>query len=136
MNIDQILAIPDVMERVSFYKEQSEKFIDMVKKHTTITGNVICTDLRGVDTIYVGNRFLVYSIYPEQNVSVWIVDGRAKLNCAIAVGYSILNRTCEADVGELMLKHGGGGHKMVGTCQVPYEEANEAIADIIKTLAK
>ena len=136
MNIGEILAIPDVVERVDFYKDQSEKFVEMVRKHTTITGNVISTDLRGVETIFVGNRFMVYSIYPEQNVSLWIVDGRAKLNCAIAVGYSILNRSCETDIGELMLKHGGGGHKMVGTCQVPYEKADEAIADIIKNLTE
>jgi nanoRNase/pAp phosphatase (c-di-AMP/oligoRNAs hydrolase) len=134
MSIDEILEIPDVKERVEVYKEQSEKFEAMVREHTTIRENVICTDLRNVETIYVGNRFMVYSLYPEQNVSVWIVDGRAKQNCAIAVGYSILNRTCDADIGDLMLKHGGGGHKMVGTCQVPYDKADEAIEDILETL--
>jgi len=134
MGIDQILAITDVKERVKVYREQAEKFKGMVGKHTKVTDNVICTDLRGVDTIYVGNRFMIYSIYPEQNVSVWVVDGRMKQNCAIAVGYSILERTCTADVGALMLKHGGGGHKMVGTCQVPYDKADEAIADIVGSL--
>jgi len=134
MNIEQILELSDVAERVKVYKEQSEKFEAMVREHTTVKGNVICTDLRGVPTIYVGNRFFVYSLFPEQNVSIWIVDGRNKQNCAVAVGYSILNRTCDKDIGALMLKHGGGGHKMVGTCQIAYDEVDKAIEDIVSHL--
>jgi len=90
--------------------------------------------LRGVETIYVGNRFIVYSLYPEQNISMWIVDGRNKINCAIAVGYSILNRTATVNVGDLLLGYGGGGHKQVGTCQVPYEESDKVIAELIEKL--
>ena len=134
MKIEQILSLPDVSERVKVYKEQSEKFEAMVRKHTKIIDNVIYTDLRGVDTIFVGNRFMVYSLYPDQNVSLWVVDGRMRQNCSIAVGYSVLNKTCNTDIGALMLKHGGGGHKMVGTCQAPYEKADEAIKDIIDVL--
>lgn len=132
--VDEILALPDVKERVELYNEQTALFTDMVEKHTTIKENIIITDLRGVDTIYTGNRFMIYSLYPEQNVSLWIVDGRAKQNVSIACGYSILNRTCTVDIGALMLKNGGGGHKMVGTCQVPYEEADQAIAGIVEAL--
>ena len=130
MKIEEILELPDVKERVDMYFDQIEKFKSMVEKHTTIKNNVIITDLRDVDTIYTGNRFMIYSLYPEQNVSMWIVDGKQKQNVSIAVGYSILNRTCTADIGKLMLKHGGGGHKMVGTCQVPYDSANEVINEI------
>jgi len=134
MNIDQILEIADVAERVKLYREQSALFEAMVREHTIIRDNVIFTDLRDVSTIYVGNRFMVYSLYPEQNVSVWVIDGKMKQNCAIAVGYSILNRSCTSDVGALMLKHGGGGHVMVGTCQVDYDKADDAIEDIIENL--
>ena len=130
MKIEEILDLPDVKERVDMYFDQTEKFKSMVEKHTTIKNNVIITDLRDVDTIYTGNRFMIYSLYPEQNVSMWIVDGKQKQNVSIAVGYSILNRTCTADIGKLMLKHGGGGHKMVGTCQVPYDSANGVINEI------
>jgi len=132
--VEEILALPDVMERVELYNKQTELFTEMVHKHTTIKDNVIITDLRGVETIYTGNRFMIYSLYPEQNVSLWIVDGRAKQNVSIACGYSILNRTCTIDIGALMLKNGGGGHKMVGTCQVPYEEADQAISSIVDAL--
>jgi muramidase (phage lysozyme) len=116
------------------YFEQDAFFKEMLTAHTRTDGNVIITDLRGVDPIYTGNRFLIYSLFPEQNVSVWAVDGRDKQNCPIAVGYSILNRTCKADVGALMLKHGGGGHVQVGTCQVPYNDADRVIGDIVESL--
>jgi len=133
-NIDEILDDPDVKERIELYFEQNTLFKKMLKDHSRVDGNVIITDLRNVDPIYTGNRFLVYSLFPEQNVSMWIVDGRDKLNCPIAVGHSILNRSCKTNVGSLMLKHGGGGHFQVGTCQVSYKYADATIEDIIRIM--
>ncbi|WP_186843746.1 exopolyphosphatase [Acetobacterium tundrae] len=136
LSIDEILELPDVKERVELYWEQSKLFSDMVKAHTHVVANVIVSDLRDMETIYTGNRFMIYSLYPEQNVSLWIVDGKQKQNVSIACGYSILNRTCNEDIGKLMLKYGGGGHQMVGTCQVPYDDADltiKAIIDVLKT---
>ncbi len=132
--IDQIMEMEDIKERVVLYKEQSEKFVEMLRKYTTIEKNLIVTDLRGVETIYTGNRFLIYSIWPNQNISMWIVDGREKINCPIAVGHSILNRTSKTNVGSLLLKYNGGGHKQVGTCQVPYEEADKVIKELVKKI--
>lgn len=129
-NIDEILEDPDVKERVALYFEQDKLFREMLDKYTRIDGNVIITDLRGVETIYSGNRFVVYSLHPEQNISMWIVDGRNKQNCPIAVGHSIINRTSKTDVGALLLKYGGGGHKQVGTCQVPYDDADKVIGEL------
>jgi nanoRNase/pAp phosphatase (c-di-AMP/oligoRNAs hydrolase) len=127
-DIDEIMANPDVKERVELYFEQDALFREMVGKYTRIDGNVIITDLRGVETIYTGNRFIIYSLYPAQNISMWVVDGRGKQNCPIAVGHSILNRTSKTDVGSLLLQYGGGGHHQVGTCQVPYDDADKVIA--------
>ncbi|MDH8677329.1 exopolyphosphatase [Fusibacter bizertensis] len=134
MSIEEILELDDVKERVDLYFEQDKLFKEMVKKHTTIDENVIITDLRDVTPIYTGNRFLIYSLYPEQNVSLWIVDGKQKQNVSVACGYSILNRSCQVDIGSLMLSYGGGGHKMVGTCQIVYADANQAIDAIVKAL--
>lgn len=122
VDTQEILTLPDVKERIDVYWEQTEKFKTMLKEHTVVDGKVIITDLRGVDPIYTGNRFLIYSMYPDQNISVWIVNGKGGMGCSAAVGYSILNRTCTIDVGSLMLKYGGGGHKAVGTCQ--FDNAN------------
>lgn len=134
MPIEEILELPDIAERVELYFEQARLFEEMVKSNSEIHGNVLLTDLRDVETIYSGNRFMIYSLFPDQNVSLWVVDGKQKQNVSIACGYSILNRTCDADIGKLMLKYNGGGHKMVGTCQVPYKDADKSISEIIASL--
>ncbi|MEG0170003.1 MAG: exopolyphosphatase [Anaerorhabdus sp.] len=137
--IEDILGLPDVQERVELYWQQNDMFIKMVQEHTHIENKTVISDLRGVDPIYAGNRFLIYSLYPEANLSVWIVNGKGGLGCSAAVGYSVLNKTCTMDVGNLMLKYGGGGHKVVGTCQFTDEEMNtklESLIDEIKVLNK
>jgi len=130
-SINEILEMPDVKERLAVYFEQTNLFKEMLEKVVKADGKVLLADLRGVDTIYSGNRFMIYTLYPEQNISIWVVDGKNKANCAITVGYSIINRTATVDVGSMLLKYGGGGHKQVGTCQVPYDEADRIIQEIL-----
>ena len=134
MTTDEILNLSDVKERIEVYYEQTEKFKEMVKEHTVVDGNLIITDLRGVDPIYSGNRFMIYSMYPEQNISAWIVSGRGGHGCSAAVGYSIMNRTCTIDVGKLMLKYNGGGHKKVGTCQFSDENMGTELDKMLDEL--
>ncbi|MFA9380395.1 MAG: exopolyphosphatase [Acetanaerobacterium sp.] len=134
MTIEEILQLPDVSERSSLYFEQTALFDEMVKRHTILDESAIVTDLRGVEPIYTGNRFYIYSLYPEQNISVWIVDGKGKRGCSAAVGHSILNRTSKVDVGALMLRYGGGGHRVVGTCQFPDETMEEQLAQLIQDI--
>lgn len=134
MKIDEILNLPDVAERVKLYREQNALFKTMIEKYTKVDGNVIITDLRDVSPIYSGNRFLVYSMYPKKNISIWMVDGKNKQNCVFAVGHSIINRTSKTDVGALMLKNGGGGHAKVGTCQVPYAEADSVLKKLVEQM--
>ena len=129
--IEDIMMMPDVKERVDVYYEQEKLFHEMIKKVTRLDDNVIISDLRGVDPIHVGNRFLIYTLYPEQDISIWIIDGREKINCVITVGYSVVNNSATVNVGSMLLKYGGGGHKEVGTCQVPYDDANRVIEEII-----
>lgn len=130
----EILNLPDVKERIAVYHEQTTKFMEMVKLHTRIEGDVIISDLRGVNPIYTGNRFLIYSLYPEQNISAWIVSGKGNQGCSVAVGYSIINRTSNIDVGSLMLKFGGGGHKAVGTCQFNEDKIQELLPKLLEEL--
>ncbi|MCL2391583.1 MAG: exopolyphosphatase [Oscillospiraceae bacterium] len=132
--IIEILQNPDVQERIKLYFEQDALFKEMLEKYSRVDGNIIITDLRDVETIYTGNRFLIYSLFPKQNISIWIVDGRAKQNVAIAIGHSILNRTCFTDVGDMVLKYGGGGHFQVGTCQVPYNDADKILTEMIASI--
>lgn len=132
--LDEILKIPDVAERIEFYNKQTAKFKEMLLAHTEQKANVIVTDLRGVQPIHTGNRFLIYSLFPEANVSVWLVDGHSNQTLPIAVGHSILNRSCKTDIGSLMLRYGGGGHKQVGTCQVALENADSIVSEIVSHL--
>lgn len=134
LSIEEILALSDVKERVTLYYEQNQTFKDMITKYTKTDKNVIITDLRGIEEIFTGNRFLIYSLYPEQNVSIWLVDGKNRQNCAFAVGHSITNRTSNTNVGSLMLKYNGGGHPKVGTCQVPYEDADKVLEELLATM--
>jgi nanoRNase/pAp phosphatase (c-di-AMP/oligoRNAs hydrolase) len=132
--IEEILQMPDVKQRVEVYFEQNDLFIKMVRDHSTTVGSAVVTDLRNIKTIHAGNRFLVYTLFPEQNISVWVVDGRMNVNSVITVGYSIVNRTAKADIGSLMLRYGGGGHRMAGTCQTACAETARILDEIVSEI--
>lgn len=134
MSTEEILKLPDVVERIDAYFEQAALFKEMIAAHTRTEGNLIISDLRGVDPIYSGNRFMIYSMYPEQNISAWIVNGKGGEGCSVAVGYSILNKTSSVDVGSLMLKYGGGGHKKVGTCQFSNDNMESELPKLLDEL--
>jgi hypothetical protein len=134
MRVEQILRLPDVQERVRRYLEQEGPFRQMLREHATMHGSAVVLDLRGVDEIKPGNRFTIYSLFPEANVSVQIFDGKGKQNTVLACGHSILNRTCTADIGSLMLRYGGGGHRAVGTCQVPHADGDMVLEEVVASL--
>jgi len=129
--IDEILSLPDTLERAELYRVNDQKAQEFFRQHSRIDGPVLITDARGVEELPPSNRFLAYSLFPETNISIRMIDGRGKEFVAISVGYSILNRTATLDVGSLMLRYGGGGHKKVGTCQVPYEQADRVLNELI-----
>lgn len=131
-SIDEILLLPDTSERIAMFRVNDQKARDFLEQHSKIYGPVVVTDARGVEVLPPSNRFLIYSLYPETNVSIRMIDGRGKEFVAISVGYSILNRTATVDVGSLMLRYGGGGHKKVGTCQVPYDQADKVLKELIE----
>jgi len=133
-SIDEILRNPDVAERVRAYQEQNAKFRQMLQQHSHVRGNVVVLDLREVETIWSGNRFLIYALFPQQNVSIQAMQGRDRQNIVFAVGHSVLNRTCKTDIGSLMLRYGGGGHRGVGTCQVAHEDAERVLDELVAQL--
>lgn len=134
MTIGQILANPDVQERVLAYRDSNSKYRKFLEETGRIEGDAIILDLRGKKDVPKGNRFMEYTLFPDQNISVRLADGRNGEFVMISVGGSIINRTLKIDIGELMLKHGGGGHKKVGTCQVSPAKADEVLADILQVI--
>ncbi|MGB7183271.1 MAG: exopolyphosphatase [Burkholderiaceae bacterium] len=134
LTIEEILQMSDVIERVNLYREHEKLAADQIKRCTTVFDNVVVLDLRNEETIYATNRFVIYALYPHSNVSVHVLWGLKQQNTVFALGKSITNRSSEANIGELCLSHGGGGHMAAGTCQVANEVADETRTAIIRKL--
>ncbi|MDH5561514.1 MAG: exopolyphosphatase [Deltaproteobacteria bacterium] len=134
--VEEILDLEDVKERTKRYFEQQELFKDMLKRCCTIKENLIISDLSEENTIYCGNRFLVFALYPQQNIELRIMQGKDKQNMVFTCGHSIINKTSKTNVGKLMLKYNGGGHDKVGTCQVSHDGYQKALQEITETIIK
>jgi nanoRNase/pAp phosphatase (c-di-AMP/oligoRNAs hydrolase) len=130
-DIDEILQLPDVKERVDLYHHQAEAFIAQLRRCTVVRGAVAVIDLRAEQVIHAGNRFMVYALYPDCAVSAHVLWGKQRQNTVVAVGKSILNRVATVDIGALMLTYGGGGHANAGTCQVPHDDADRVVTEIV-----
>jgi nanoRNase/pAp phosphatase (c-di-AMP/oligoRNAs hydrolase) len=133
-DIDRILQDPDVAERVALFREQNHLCAAQLWRVAQVRGDVVVVDLRAEEVIHAGHRFLVYALFPQCRVSAHVLWGKQRQNTVIAVGKSIIDRSCRADIGRLMLVYGGGGHRNAGTCQVPHDEAERVLAEIVEAL--
>ncbi|MFI5280856.1 MAG: exopolyphosphatase [Gemmatimonadales bacterium] len=132
--VDDILKLPDVHERVHVYREHQEPFRAQLTRCSKVHKNLVEVDVRGEETIYAGNRFVVYALYPTCNISMHVMWGRQKQNVVFAIGKSILDRTSKTKVGDLCLKYGGGGHDAAGTCQLDPDKAEAVRVELIKQI--
>lgn len=130
-DITEILALPDVKERVDLYFEHQIKFREQIERCSSIRKNLVVLDLRKEDTLWAGNRFMIYALFPGCNISCHVLWGKNKQNTVFAVGKSILNRTSKTNIGQLMLEYGGGGHGAAGTCQVPNLKSEETLDALV-----
>ncbi|NLI76630.1 MAG: exopolyphosphatase [Candidatus Riflebacteria bacterium] len=136
MSIAQILQLPDVKERVDLYFEHEEKAKEQIKRCSTVHQNLVVLDLRKEDPIWPTNRFMLYALYPETNISIHILMGFRNQNTVFATGKSIVNRTSQTNIGVLMLKYGGGGHQNAGTCQIDHDKAPAVLQELIDAITK
>jgi hypothetical protein len=136
VSIEEIMLRSEVRERVTRLKEQDANFREVTTVRSRLDGNVVFTDFRDLSPLPIGNRFLVYTLFPQANISLRVHWGPSKQHVAAAVGHSIFNRTSGTNVGFLMAKYGGGGHKGAGTCLLPAAQAEELIAEMIATMKK
>jgi nanoRNase/pAp phosphatase (c-di-AMP/oligoRNAs hydrolase) len=130
-SIEEILNLPDVKERVDLYFEQEEKFKDQIQRCAKAYQNLVVLDLRNEEVIYAGNRFMIYALFPECNISIHVLWGLKQQNTVLAVGKSIFKKDSQTNIGELMLKYGGGGHQNAGTCQIQNDQAEEVLKELI-----
>ena len=133
--VEDILELPDVAERVALFREQTDRFVAQLHRVSTLHGDVVVVDLRDEEVIHAGNRFMVYALFPAARVSVHVIWGKQKQNTVFAVGKSILDRTSPVDVGGVMLRYGGGGHLAAGTCQVPHDQSDRVLGEIVKAVS-
>ena len=132
--IDEILKLPDVKERVDLYFSHQNLFREQLRRCGYVEGNVLILELKAEEIIYAGNRFVKYALFPEANISITVMWGFQHQNTVFTVGKSIFNRTSPLNIGELMLKYGGGGHAAAGTCQVDASVADQKQLEIIQAL--
>ena len=135
-NIKEILQLPDVVERIELYDSMKDEARDQIKRCATVHGNLVVLDLREEETIYPTNRFTIYAMFPECNISIHQMWGLKKQNVVFATGKSILDRGCKTNVGELCLQYGGGGHQAAGTCQVSTDRAEVVLGELIASINK
>jgi nanoRNase/pAp phosphatase (c-di-AMP/oligoRNAs hydrolase) len=132
--IDEIMALPDVKERMDLYFEHNDKCKEQIRRCASVHRNLVVLDLREEETICAGNRFIIYALFPETNISIHVLWGLKNQNTVFATGKSILNRTSRTNIGALMLEYGGGGHENAGTCQVSNELAEEVLGALIQRI--
>ncbi len=133
-SIDQITELPDVKERIDFYFKETDLFKEQLQRLAKVDGKVVILDLRNEEVIHAGNRFMIYALYPDAQISVHIAWGFQKQNTAVMIGKSIVNRASDFDIGALCLKYGGGGHRNAGTCQLDNDTVDSQLPEIIKAL--
>jgi nanoRNase/pAp phosphatase (c-di-AMP/oligoRNAs hydrolase) len=135
-DIEAILEDPDVKERIDLYNSQEELYREQLRRTSRVEKNVLVVDLREEKTVYVGNRFLRYALYPKTNISLQVLWGLKKQNSVITLGKSIFNKSSATDIGTLLFRYGGGGHENAGTCQVPNETADAAVEAILREIVE
>ncbi|WCP68911.1 exopolyphosphatase [Vibrio tubiashii] len=133
-SIDELLDLPDVKERIDLYREHENLFKEQIQRCATVYDNLIFLDLTEEEVIYAGNRFIIYALYPQCNISIHKMWGFQKQNTVFATGKSIFDRSSKTNVGELMLKYGGGGHKAAGTCQIDNDKAEMVQQELIRAI--
>ena len=132
--IDEILQLPDVIERVDLYFDHAARAREQIERCATVHNNLVVLDLREEETIFAANRFMIYALFPQCNISIHVLWGVQKQNTVFATGKSILDRGSKTNVGELMLQYGGGGHNAAGTCQVDNEQAADVLGALINQI--
>ncbi len=133
-SIEEILLLPDVVERADLYFEHQSIFRQQIKDLSTVQGNILMVDLLSAETIYAGNRFVKYALFPQTNISIQQLWGYNKEKIVFTVGKSIFNRTSAANIGELMLSYGGGGHEAAGTCQIESSQVPRVLEALMEGL--
>ena len=133
-SIEQILQRPEIQERVLMYHTYQEHFMDQIERCALVHKNIVIVDLTQEEILYPGNRFMVYALYPQCDLSLFIQKENGSDKITFSVGRSILKKTSPVNVGDLMLKYHGGGHKGAGTCQSEISDLEKVKLDLMSDI--
>ncbi len=134
LSVEEILELPDVAERVDLYFEHTGRAVEQIKRNAAVHGNLVVLDLRDEEVIHPTNRFTIYALFPQCNISIHMLWGLRQQNTVFATGKSIIDRGSRTNVGELMLSYGGGGHEAAGTCQIENDEAVRVLGELVERI--
>ena len=134
-DVETILSQPEVHRRTQQVIQNNREYKTLLSRHTVMQGPVSITDFRDLDKMPDGNRFLVYSMFPESTVNVKIgFEDPNRARVVVKVGHSILNRNCRVNVGHLLSQFEGGGHRGAGACRFDLAKADDFIPKIVNAL--
>ena len=133
-DLQQVMQLPDIKERVDLFKEHEQAAKEQIQRCSKTYKNCVVLDLRNEEIIFAANRFMIYAMFPDCNISVHVMWGLKQQNTVLAIGKSILNRSSNTNVGELCLRYAGGGHLNAGTCQVNNENNEQLLQEIIQKI--
>jgi nanoRNase/pAp phosphatase (c-di-AMP/oligoRNAs hydrolase) len=134
VTIEDILASPDILERTELYNEHAVAAKEQIRRCSTVHESVVVLDLRDEEIIHPTNRFMIYALYPKCTVSIHVLWGLRQQNTVFAVGRSIVDRSSRVNIGELMLRYGGGGHEAAGTCQIDNDRAHQVQGELVAAI--
>jgi len=136
-DIQAVVNDPVVKERCRASVEENRKYETFLKGYTRMKGPVAVTDFRSFEKAPSGNRFLVYSLFPEAVVHARIrFDAKDNQRVVVNVGHSIFNRRCNVNVGLLLSQFEGGGHPGAGSCRFHVSKTDEYLPRIIDVLVR
>ena len=134
--IEEIFLLPDVQERVELYRKYEQQFKDQLLRCSTVSNHLVVLDLRNEETIYPGNRFMIYALFPKTSISIHVIWGFQKQNTVFACGKSIFNKSSRTNIGLLMLEYEGGGHEAAGTCQIAHDQAEQVLLELKEKISR
>ena len=135
-NLTEVLHDADIRALTNTFRRDDQDFREFLLASSVVYDKVVVTDYREIENAPVGNRFLIYTTFPDCNVSLRIQWGPGKKLVALNIGHSIFDRSCTVDVGELCRNYGGGGHRGAGGCVLRPMAAGLAIKIITEKLRK
>jgi hypothetical protein len=134
--LEELAKGKDVEDAYAPLAAQHDAYVELVKAHARVTGDVVVVDLGDV-VIDAAAKFVTYSLWPDSAYSV--VLSRSSSKCKISIGYNPWSPVERRhNIAAICERHGGGGHPVVGAISLPADQlaaARKLTGEIAEELA-